>query len=185
MGTTELYIWLLVSKARWFVVVPVALTFFLWRIQKQTPASLGLSASAFIRSFSQWRVLWLITIPLFLFLGRHILPDVHVLFRGVIYFVWCSVQQLLYQSVICRVVRGEVAAGAAVPLVSGFIFALLHLPNPVLVPATFIWGFCACVLFVKCRSALALALLQVMLSSMLMWLTPYQWHHGFRTGPSF
>ena len=185
VATTELYIWLLLSKARWFVVVPVALTFFLWRIQKQTATSLGLAVSELIRSFRQWRILWLVTIPLFLVLGRHILPDVHVLFRGVIYFVWCSVQQVLYQSIICRVLRNELVSLKIASLVSGLLFAVLHLPNPVLVPATLVWGICSCVLFAKCRSALGLALLQVMLSSMLMWLTPYQWHHGFRTGPSF
>ena len=182
---TEAYTWLLAPKALWFLIIPIALVFLLWRRQSQTAFSLGLSLSSFVQSFRRWNLLWLLVTAMFLFLGRHILWDQHVLLRGCLYFFWCCLQQLLYQSVICRVIRQRVANPWAAAPLCGLIFAALHLPNPVLVPATLVWGVAASLLFEKVNSILALALLQVMLSSMLMWLTPYHWHHGFRTGRSY
>jgi hypothetical protein len=166
--TTEAYIWLLAIKARWTVVIPVALVLLLWRRQSQTPASLGLRFSS-----------------LFLFLGRHILFNTSILLRGCLYFIWCALQQLLYQSVIWAVVRKRLASRWAAAIVSGLVFALLHIPNPVLVVGTLVWGVFSSLLFENCRSIFGLALLQVMISSMLMWVTPYHLHHGFRTGPSY
>ena len=182
---TEAYIWLFSPKSVWFLIIPIALVLLLWRRQSQTTASLGLSISALLRSFRQWSILWLLCICAFLFLGRHILWDKHVLFRGCLYFIWCCLQQMLYQSVICRVIRQRLANPWLAALLSGLLFAALHLPNPVLITATFVWGAVSCVMFGKVNSVLALALLQVMLSSMLMWLTPYHLHHGFRTGRSY
>jgi membrane protease YdiL (CAAX protease family) len=183
--TTEAYIWLLATQARWTVVIPVALVGLLWRRQSQTPASLGLRFSSFVLSLRQWYVLWILSTALFLFLGRHVIFNTSILLRGCLYFIWCTLQQLLYQSVIWAVVRKRLASRWTAALVSGLVFASLHIPNPVLIPGTLLWGVFSSLLFENCRSVIGLALLQVMLSSMLMWVTPYHLHRGFRTGPSY
>ena len=167
------------------VVVPIALVFVLWWKQSQTPATLGLAAGAFVRSLQQWRVLWIIVSAAFLFLGSNILWHRYILMRGGMYFVWCTVQQLLFQSVIGAVLRERLPNRWLGAGLAGLLFATLHLPNPVLVPATFFWGAFCYRVFEGCRSVFALALLQVMLSSMLLWETPYDLNRGFRTGPSY
>lgn len=184
--TTAAYIWLLASRAPWTVVFPIALVLLLWRKQSQTLDSLGLRFSAFILSLRRWRVLWIPTVSLFLILGWHIVFHFNILLlRGCLYFAWCFVQQLIYQSVVYTVLRKTLKQRWAAALISGFVFALLHIPNPVLMVGTLVWGVVSSVLYEDCRTALGLALLQVMFSSMLMWLTPLQLHHRFRVGPSY
>lgn len=183
--TTEAYIWLLEEKAPWTVMVPIALTLLLWFRQSQTWDSLGLRFSNFGACFGRWAILWILTTAIFLSLGRHILFHVKILERGAIYFIWCAVQQLLYQSIVCAVLRKSVTPRWAAALVSGVVFGVLHAPNPVLMPGTFLWGVVSFFLFEDCPSVYGLALLQVMLSSTLIWSTPIYLHRGFRVGPSF
>ena len=137
-----------------------------------------------ILSLHLWRVLWILTVALFLTLGWHLLFNLNILARGGIYFAWCFVQQLIYQSVVYTVLRKSMKPWPAA-LISGFVFALLHIPNPVLIVGTLVWGVVSSLLFEDCRTVLGLALLQVMFSSTLMWLTPVQLHHRFRVGPSY
>jgi hypothetical protein len=189
VATTAAYIWLatlwLATEARWAVVFPIALVLLLWRRQSQTLDSLGLRLSAFILSLRKWYVLWILIAALFLFLGWHVLFSLNILARGAVYFAFCVVQQLVYQSVVYTVVRKTLKQRWTAALISGLIFALLHAPNPVLMLGTLFWGVCSSLLFENCRTVFGLALLQVMLSSMLMWLTPVQLHHRFRVGPSY
>ncbi len=184
--TTAVCIWLPAATTRWMVaVVPVALTLLLWLRQSQTADSLGLKFASFILSFQRWSVLWILTAALFLFFGRHILLHLSVLVSGVFYFAWCVLQQVLYQSIVCDVLRKAVKSPWAAAFVSGLVFALLHAPNPVLMPGTFLWGIFSCLLFKNCRTVLGLALIQVMLSSMLMWSTPMKVNHAFRVGAAY
>jgi hypothetical protein len=182
---TEAYIWLLASEARWTVVFPVALIALLWYRQSQTNRSLGLGFSDFVRSLRQWWVLWIVTAALFLFLGWDKLLRLDVVLRGCVYMIWCTIQQLAFQSVVYSVLRRFLPRNWVAALVAGMVFALLHAPNPVLMAGTLVWGAASSLLFENCRSVLALALLQVMFSSMLLWLVPYEVHHGLRVGPSY
>ena len=184
-GTTEAFIWLAATRYRWALVVPVFLVGWLWRSQSQTVFQLGLSLAEFRRALREWRLMWLGTLGLFLFLGRTILFSTpHIAYRGGVYFVWCLLQQTLFQSAICSPLRQRLSRLPAAGL-AGIAFALLHLPNPVLVPGTLVWGAAACLLFEKARSVIGLAVLQVMLSSMLLWISPYSLSHGFRVGPFY
>jgi Type II CAAX prenyl endopeptidase Rce1-like len=182
--STAAYIWLLGAKTRCAVVLPIAFTLLLWYRQSQTIESLGLRLSTFTLSLQRWSVLWIVTAALFVMLGWNTLFNLKAVWRGGLYLVWCVLQQLVYQSVVYSVLRKYMKSSWAA-ITSGVVFSLLHAPNLVLMLGTLVWGTLSSMLFEDCRTVLSLALLQVMLSSMLMWLTPVQLHHRFRVGPSY
>ena len=61
----------------------------------------------------------------------------------------------------------------------------MHFPNPILVPATFVWGVASSLLFERCRTVWGLALLQTMLASTLFWITPLELNRNFQIGPYY
>jgi hypothetical protein len=179
------YLWLFLKPHPAFgllLALPIA---FSWRLHRRTARSLGFSPQTFVLSFSRWRALWIVSIALCLLLGWRILFNLHTLERGVFYFVWCAAQQVVLQSMIYLPLRQAFQRPWVAVLLSAFAFSLIHAPNPILLPATFVWGAASCLLFERVPTVWALALLQVMLSSLLLWLTPHSLNHGFRIGPIY
>jgi hypothetical protein len=158
---------------------------FSWRVHGRSARSLGFSPQAFYLSLSRWRVLWILSTLLLLLLGWRILYNPHTLEHGVAYFVWCAAQQIVLQSMIYLPLRQAFQRPWPAVLLAAFAFSIIHAPNPVLLPATFVWGAVSCVLFERLPSIWGLALLQVILSSLLLWLTPHSLNHGFRIGPIY
>jgi len=155
------------------------------RSRRETPASLGLAPGAFLEACRRWR--WGLAgaaAALAMAAGPRLL-DAGLWWDGFVYFWWAAVQQLLYQSMVAGPLRTAANPPGRACLAAGALFALVHLPNPVLVPATFVWGAVACRLFQRVASVFGLALLQTLLSSALYWLVPAAWHHGFRVGVSY
>ncbi len=79
------------------------------------------------------------------------------------YTVWSFVQQFLLQGYFLfrflrLLPRREWAAVAAAG-----IFAAAHLPNPILTPVTFLWGMCACFVFLRFRNVFPLAVAHAIL----------------------
>ncbi len=67
----------------------------------------------------------------------------------------------------------------------GILFALVHIPNPVLVPVTFIGGMLCAYFFQKTRNIYALIVAHAILAVAIMHLLPGAWHHHLRIGPGF
>lgn len=73
------------------------------------------------------------------------------------YTVWSFVQQFLLQGYfLFRLVRLLPRREGAAIAAAG-MFALAHLPNPILTPVTFIWGMVACLVFLRFRNLFPLA----------------------------
>ena len=74
------------------------------------------------------------------------------------YIVWSIMQQFLLQSYfLLRLLR--LLPGKTAPILAATgIFALAHLPNPILTPITLVWGAIACVLFLRYRNIYTLGL---------------------------
>jgi membrane protease YdiL (CAAX protease family) len=74
------------------------------------------------------------------------------------YALWAFAQQLLLQDFFlarfCRLIRSPILAALAATLT----FSLAHLPNPILTVVTFVWGFAACLLFLRYRNLYPLAI---------------------------
>jgi membrane protease YdiL (CAAX protease family) len=98
------------------------------------------------------------------------------------YALWACVQQLLLQGFFLprclELTKGRVSAA----LLAGVLFALAHLPNPVLTPVTLLWGFAACVLFLRYRNLYPLALAHAILGIAIGVTIPGPVDHNMRVG---
>ena len=182
---TVAYIWLAAARAPWLVVVPAGLVVLHWYRRRETVDSLGLRWKDFVRSFRSWRVVWIACIVVFIAFGWTKVAHAEMIGRGAVYFCWCAIQQLIYQSVTYRPIRDAMKSPWMAAPIAGIAFAAVHAPNPVLMAGTLAWGVLSSLLFERCRSIWGLAALQVMLSSMLLWATPYSLNRGFRIGPFY
>ena len=102
------------------------------------------------------------------------------------YALWAFVQQILLQDVFLRRLlilipsRPRLAAPAA-----AILFASAHLPNPILTPVTFLWGFLSCVLFLHYRNIIPLAITHAALGITLAITIPAPLIHNMRVGLGF
>lgn len=185
------YIWRLqFSHPKSWVVFPVWLVIS-FIIHQDTPKTLGWRADNLKPAARQAAIVFGICIIAIcaagFYLGAiHRLPA-HLLdsrrFFG--YFSFCLLQQIALNSYLMNrslyaVERPLVAASFA-----SVLFALLHWPNPVLVPLTLVGGFAMCWLFARERNILPLTLGQAILGGLVWWAFPIAWHHSMRVGPGY
>jgi hypothetical protein len=98
------------------------------------------------------------------------------------YGIWSLVQQFLLQCfVLLRLLRilpnQRIAVAAAVGL-----FAIAHLPNPILTAVTLLWGSAACLLFLRYRNLYTLGLAHAIFGISLAITVPGQVSHNMRVG---
>jgi hypothetical protein len=98
------------------------------------------------------------------------------------YIIWSGVQQFLLQGLflsrLLRVLpRPRQAAFAAAGL-----FALAHVPNPVLVVLTVVWGSIACLVFLRYRNLFPLAMAHAILGVTIAIAIPGPIDHNMRVG---
>lgn len=99
-----------------------------------------------------------------------------------LYVVWSGVQQFLLQCFfLSRLVRllpsPRVAAFAAAGL-----FALAHVPNPVLFALTIVWGSMACLIFLRYRNLYPLAMAHAIFGITIALTVPGHVVHNMRVG---
>lgn len=190
-GYVSWYIWQL-QTAAWYswIVFPVWLIGSLL-LNKDTPRSIGWRADNF---WSATKLSSKVLAPcafavvlLGLFLGglhRSIVPLLEPRhFFG--YMAFCLLQQVGLNSLVTNRLLAAIGSPVRASLVAGLLFAMLHLPNPVLVPVTAIGGFLLSWLFAKERNILPLAIWQGILGTLVWWAFPVAWHHAMRVGPGF
>jgi hypothetical protein len=98
------------------------------------------------------------------------------------YVVWAVMQQFILQGYfLLRLLR--LLPGKAAPIAAAAgLFALAHLPNPILTPITFIWGVAACLLFLRYRNIYTLGLAHGILGLCVAITVPTSLHHHMRVG---
>jgi hypothetical protein len=179
------YLWWLVIPLPWLgLLVPLAVAVS-WRRRGLTPKSLGLQWEEFHASGRRWILVWILSVALFLILSPRSLFSFASLTHGVGYFAWSAAQQVTYQSMTYLPLRDNLKSRGLAAGLAGVAFSIMHVPNPVLVPATYVWGVASSLLFERCRSVWGLALLQLMLSSALFWITPPELNRNFKIGPYY
>ncbi len=177
-------IWFLARRAPLPAAIPVPVMFWSWRRHSRTQATLGLSLHDFRAALREWWPLWMVCAALIAaVIGKRFLT-LDMLHHTLNDFLWSCLQQLALQSMVYLPLR-EVWPRTLAALLTGLCFAAVHVPNPVLVPGTFVWGAVAALLFERRRSIWALGIAQALLSALLMALTPVSLNRGFHVGPFY
>ena len=178
-------IWYLRPTSAWWDTMPAAFAIVSCTAHRETLATLGLSARELWAALRAWRfpLLGAATAAV----GGCFLTGqpLYLLYRGGLYFLWCILQQFLLQNMIYRRLRDAAGASWSAWVLTGALFGATHVPNPVLVPATIAWGTLSSRMFEHHPAIVPIALLQTMLSALLLWLTPADLSHQFRVGPGY
>ena len=98
------------------------------------------------------------------------------------YAVWSGVQQFLLQGVFLLRFLRLIARPAGAAFLASVLFALAHLPNPVLTPVTFVWGLAACMLFLRYRNIYPLMIAHAVLGIAVAMTVPGPVDHNMRVG---
>lgn len=101
------------------------------------------------------------------------------------YFAFCLFQEFGLQSFFTNRLLLIFRKPNAAAWGSAIIFAVFHIPNPVLMPVTLVGGYLLSRIFVDHRSLLPLAMAQAIVGSLLAVVLPATWHHGLRVGPGY
>jgi membrane protease YdiL (CAAX protease family) len=158
------------------------------------------------RSFESWREwgltaaglrrsLWVVGLALAMaasaafFAARlHTLHRVHGLtffvrsFWG--YSIWAFVQQCLLQGFVLLRLR-RVLPGKKAAAVAALLFAVAHLPSPILTIATLVWGFAACLLFLRYRNLYTLGIAHAIFGICIAMTVPGRVDHNMRVGRGY
>jgi len=98
------------------------------------------------------------------------------------YAVWSGVQQFLLQGVFLLRFLRLIPRPTMAALTASVLFATAHLPNPILTPITFIWGFAACLLFLHYRNIYPLMIAHAILGITVAVTIPGPVDHNMRVG---
>jgi len=98
------------------------------------------------------------------------------------YAIWSFLQEFLLLNFfllrLLRIIPGKHAAALA----AASLFALVHLPNPVLTPLTVIWGYASCLIFLRYRNLYIPALAHAILGITIAITVPGAIDHNMRVG---
>jgi membrane protease YdiL (CAAX protease family) len=98
------------------------------------------------------------------------------------YVIWAFLQQFILQDFfLLRLLRLMPSPKSAV-IVAASLFAIVHLPNPLLTVATLVWGLVACTIFLRYRSLYSLGLIHGILGLCIAVSVPNAIHHHMRVG---
>ena len=157
-----------------------------WQFRSRTfgsdQVSAGFAGTSFLPALRIWRVAWAAPVVVVAGWGWGRVPDWTGGYHAMLYCIWCVMQQLLFQNMVAKRIRSAMGASWKSWLLAGSLFGVVHLPNPVLMPATVFWGALSAFLFEECPSVTALGLIHFVLSTCLFWVTPVSWNHNFRSG---
>jgi hypothetical protein len=140
-----------------------------WRSAWVLPTTIALSASSIAVAF---------------YLGTLHAPPTALQFlqRYGGYAIWSFLQEFLLLNFfllrLLRLVPGKQWAALA----ASSLFALVHLPNPVLTPLTVIWGYIACLIFLRYRNLYIPAVAHAILGITIAITVPGPVDHNMRVG---
>ncbi len=98
------------------------------------------------------------------------------------YAIWTGVQEFLLQGFFVLRFLRVIPKPWIAALTASVLFAAAHLPNPVLAPITLLWGFVACLLFLRYRNLYPLMIAHAILGIAVAMTIPGPVDHNMRVG---
>jgi hypothetical protein len=98
------------------------------------------------------------------------------------YAIWSGVQQFLLQGFFLQRILRVIPNTTRAALAASLLFATAHLPSTTLTPMTLLWGFAACLLFLRYRTLYPLALAHAILGIAVAITIPGPVDHNMRVG---
>ncbi|HEY1985275.1 MAG TPA: CPBP family intramembrane glutamic endopeptidase [Terracidiphilus sp.] len=153
-------------------------------------ASMGLCRANLLRSLWAVGLAIAIAVTSVVLAGRlHTLhmPDTPVKFvrHYGLYVVWAAIQQIILQwfflSRSLRLLPDALSASA----ISAGLFAVAHLPNPILTIICLVMGFASCLFFIRYRNLVPLAIAHAILGICIAITIPGPLDHNMRVGISY
>jgi hypothetical protein len=98
------------------------------------------------------------------------------------YTVWSLMQQFLLQGYFLQRIQRLIPNRRRAVLLAASLFALAHLPNPILTPVTLLWGIVACTVFLRARNIYPLAVAHAIFGISIAVMLPPPVIHNMRVG---
>ncbi len=158
-------------------------------MRRENLHSLGLAPTEKLRPFwivAAALVLAFLTVMAARQLGTlHRIPHIGHLparIRIVGYLIWSFVQEFLLQVFVLTRLMNLIPRRSLAIAATALLFAVAHIPNPVLIWLTLVWAFIACPFFLRYRSLYALGLAHGILGLCVAVTVPDALHHHMRVG---
>lgn len=171
--------WLYAIALGWFLV-SITLSFESWK-------AMGCCLAGF------WRSSWVVAVAFVMAgIATYFAGALHTLhhpgapvqwvrtFGG--YAIWALFQQLLLQGYFLARTLRLIPNPNLAALLTASVFALVHLPNPVLTPLTLVWGLTACLVFIHSRNVYPLAIAHAVFGICIAITVPASILHNMRVG---
>lgn len=108
--------------------------------------------------------------------------DRPVSWHAILYTIWAFEQQFILNAFFYNRLEALLGNNSGAVLVTALLFSVVHLPNPVLVPATFLGGIFFVSIYRRWRNIYPLAIAHAMLGLTLAMTFPSPWIRHMRVG---
>lgn len=192
----EIRIWLFdaMGLLSWLAsAILVLLVLLSWRLRKDNLKSLGIAPDDFKKDLffvsAVFLILWIIVMLIGEIWNPSALNQSNWAYNFckslLLYYPWAWLQQLWLNGYFANRLNDFFEKRGPPSCLAGFLFGIVHLPNPVLFPVAWLGGTLSAYFFLRSRNLYFLALFHAIIAVSAKIFLPPEWHHNLRIGPGF